>query len=137
MRGIVGFEEKLFNNVKNLPNCQFLPFQSDAMFPFSLSAADIGVVILDPSTSKGSVPSKSYNLMSFGIPALFIASEDSQLNVYADKYKHAGCFSEGELDKAGRFIIDLSEDTEKYNRYAQQAEAASQSFQRNNSDVFV
>ena len=48
---------------KKLPNCTFLPFQTDEMFPFSLSAADLGIVILDELTSKGSVPSKSYNLM--------------------------------------------------------------------------
>ena len=52
---------------KNLSNCFFLPFQSDYMFPYSLSAADVGVVILDETTSKGSVPSKSYNLMSYGL----------------------------------------------------------------------
>src|SRR5690606_34843304 len=51
---------------KNLANCQFLPFQSDEMFPYSLSAADVGVVILDPRISQGSVPSKTYNLMAYG-----------------------------------------------------------------------
>jgi len=71
---------------KNLENCTFLPFQSNEMFPFSLSAADLGVVILDETTSKGSVPSKSYNLMSYGIPSLYIASEDSQLYHYAGYY---------------------------------------------------
>src|SRR5690554_4223019 len=81
---------------KDLPNCSFLPFQSDDMFPFSLSAADVGVVILDETTSKGSVPSKSYNLMSYGIPALYIASQDSQLHLYAEKYKHAACFTKNE-----------------------------------------
>ena len=69
-------KSKLENLVKekNLPNCVFLPFQTDDMFPYSLSAADVGVVILDETTSKGSVPSKSYNLMSYGIPSLYIAS---------------------------------------------------------------
>ena len=62
---------------KKLPNCTFLPFQSDEMFPFSLSAADLGIVILDELTSKGSVLSKSYNLMSYGIPSVYIAGQDS------------------------------------------------------------
>ena len=122
---------------KNLPNCQFLPFQSDSMFPYSLSAADIGVVILDPSTSKGSVPSKSYNLMSYGIPALYIASSDSQLQVYADTYGHAACFSEEELQKAKSYILALSRDRKKYEQCAQQAETASQDFRRDNADAFV
>ncbi len=54
---------------RGLDNVQMLPFQSDEMFPYSLSAADLGVVILHESVGRGSVPSKAYNLMSFGIPS--------------------------------------------------------------------
>lgn len=122
---------------KKLPNCNFLPFQSDEMFPYSLSAADLGVVILDDLTSKGSVPSKSYNLMSYGIPSLYIASPDSQLKVYAENFKHAECYSESELDKAVAFILDLSSNPEKYSAYSDNAVEAAQGFKRTNADKFV
>lgn len=122
---------------KKLPNCVFLPFQSDEMFPFSLSAADIGVVILDELTSKGSVPSKSFNLMSYGIPSLYIASEDSQLNLYSQKYNHAECFKETELEKSVEYILRLKSDNNMYNKYSQNAEKAAKDFRRNNADKFV
>lgn len=122
---------------KNLPNCMFLPFQSDEMFPFSLSAADIGVVILDSATSKGSVPSKSYNLMSFGIPSLYIASVESELFEYSRKFKHAECFEENELNKASEFIFKLSHDSELYSAYKKKALSASENFRRRNADVLV
>lgn len=122
---------------KGLPNCQFLPFQSDEMFPYSLSAADLGVVILDEATAKGSVPSKSYNLMSYGLPALYIAGPDSELAAYADKYKHAACFKEEDMDKAKAFILALSESDVLWTEYSKNAEKAATYFRRDNADKFV
>lgn len=122
---------------ENLPNCMFLPFQSDEMFPYSLAAADVGVVILDPLTSKGSVPSKSYNLMSYGIPSLYIASEESELHDYSVRYGHAECFAETELQKASEFIVKLSREPDLYSRYEMNAIKASENFRRGNADLLV
>lgn len=122
---------------KGLPNCRFLPFQSDEMFPYSLSAADLGVVILDELTSKGSVPSKSYNLMSYGIPSLYIASEDSELHDYAVQYKHAKCLSKDELDEAVAFILELRDDKQMHKQYAENALKASKNYRRSNADKIV
>lgn len=122
---------------KKLPNCVFLPFQSDEMFPYSLSAADLGVVILDETTSKGSVPSKSYNLMSFGIPSLYIAAPDSELMNYAIKYGHAACFSERELDQAGAFILEMAQNQEQWAIMSLNAQKATIDFKRSNADKFV
>ena len=122
---------------RQLPNCQFLPFQSDEMFPYSLGAADMGVVILDESTSKGSVPSKSYNLMSYGIPSLYIASEDSQLALYAAKYKHAKCFKKSDLQAAADWIVEIANKPEEIKRISENAVAASSDFKRANADNFV
>ncbi|WP_445454339.1 glycosyltransferase family 4 protein [Flavobacterium sp. 25HG05S-40] len=122
---------------KNLPNCTFLPFQSDEMFPFSLSAADLGIVILDELTSKGSVPSKSYNLMSYGIPSVYIAGEDSELNTYAQKYNAAECFAEKDLHLAKDFILHLSTNKQKWNEMSANAIATAKLFRRDNADKFV
>ncbi|MCA0349668.1 MAG: glycosyltransferase family 4 protein [Bacteroidetes bacterium] len=122
---------------KNLPNCMFLPFQSDAMFPFSLSAADLGIVILDELTSKGSVPSKSYNLMSYGIPSIYIAGEDSELHDYANQFKAAACFTERELQAAKNFILDLASNKQKWETMSQNALETSKLFRRDNAYKFV
>ncbi len=129
----------LENEVKrrNLPNCMFLPFQSDEMFPFSLSATDLGVVILDEATSKGSVPSKSYNLMSCGIPSLYIASEDSQLNVYANKYDNAKCFTKNQIQDISDFIMELKNNADYKLSLSENAIKAAKDFTRNNADLFV
>ena len=132
-------KSKLENLVKkiNLSNCVFLPFQSDDMFPYSLSAADVGVVILDETTSKGSVPSKSYNLMSYGIPSLYIASKDSQLNEYADKYEHGSCFAKSELGEAVAFLEKASQDSSFYKKLSQNSLHAAENFKRCNADKFI
>lgn len=122
---------------KNLPNCQFLPFQSDEMFPYSLSAADIGVVILDEATSKGSVPSKSYNLMSYGIPALYVADNDSELYAYAQKYQNAKCVSHDNLQEAVSFILQLKNDKMLKEQYSKNAVKASQNYRRSNADKII
>ncbi len=122
---------------RGLPNCQFLPFQSDEMFPFSLSAADLGVVILDESTSKGSVPSKSYNLMSYGIPSLYVASEDSELHDYAENYGHAKCVNHDKLDEAVEYILALKNDQNLHEKYSQNALTASLNYRRSNADQIV
>ncbi len=122
---------------KQLPNCTFLPFQTDEMFPFSLSATDLGIVILDELTSKGSVPSKSYNLMSYGIPSIYIAGEDSELNVYASKYQAAECFTERELLHAKDFIESVSKDKQKWQEMSHNAIKTSHLFRRDNADKFV
>ncbi|WP_114752697.1 glycosyltransferase family 4 protein [Pleomorphovibrio marinus] len=128
--------EKLVRE-KELPNCQFLPFQSEVIFPYSLSASDLGVVILDETISKGSVPSKSYNLMSFGIPSLYIADTDSELSIYAKKFGHAACFKEKDLGQAEAFILELSQNRKLWEQHSKNAEIASSHFRRKNADKFV
>lgn len=122
---------------RNLPNCMFLPFQSDEMFPFSLSAADVGVVIVDREIAMGSVPSKSYNLMNFGIPSLYFASEESELYHYAKRFGHAGCFDHANLDGAAAFIERLAGDAMERERLAGCAMEASRWFRRGNADRLV
>lgn len=122
---------------KHLPNCFFFPFQSDDMFPYSLSATDLGIVILDELTSKGSIPSKSYNLMSYGIPSIYIAGDDSELNSYASLYKAAACYKESQLVEAKDFILNLSNNKQQWQAMSNNAVYASLFFRRDNADKFV
>ena len=122
---------------RNLDNVQMLPFQTDEMFPYSLSAANLGVVILHESVSRGSVPSKAYNLMSFGIPALYIAASDSELAHYCERYGHARFFSTDQLDEAAGFIRDLAADRALHEDMEKRSEQAATNFRRINADRFV
>ena len=122
---------------RDLKNVQMLPFQSDDMFPFSLSAADLGVVILHDSVSRGSVPSKAYNLMSFGIPALYIAAEDSELARYARDFGSAACFTADQLNEMADFVRQLASDSAMNESMMALAESAAGHFRLDNADRFV
>jgi glycosyltransferase involved in cell wall biosynthesis len=131
-----GVLEKIVEE-KKLSNCFFLPFQSDEMFPHSLSAANVGVVILDDRIGSGSVPSKSFNLMSLGIPSLYIASEESQLADYAKEYNHAVCYGKNDILKAAEYLLHLKNSTVDYNSMSINAQLASKNFTRKNAEKLV
>jgi len=132
----VPYIEKLVSERK-LANVQMLPFQSDEMFLHSLSAADLGVVILDERVSRGSVPSKAYNLMSFGIPSLYVSSADSELAHYAKRYHHARCFSAHDLTAIADFIRALARDSDLQQSMSSAAAQTSKLFSPSNADCFV
>lgn len=122
---------------RGLSNVQMLPFQSDEMFPHSLSAADLGVVILNDRVSQGSVPSKAFNLMSFGVPSLYVSSPDSQLARYAEEYGHARCVSHEQLDEIGDFITELASRPDLREAMSERSIVAAEDFRRDNADRFV
>ena len=97
----------------------------------------MGVVILHESVGRGSVPSKTYNLMSFGIPALYIAAPDSELARYSEVYGNARCFSAERLDDVAEFIRGLAADKTQYEDMQLRAEKAASDFRRSNADRFV
>lgn len=122
---------------RGLDNLQMLPFQSDEMFPHSLSAADLGVVMLDERVGRGSVPSKAYNLMALGIPSLYVAGSDSQLAQNAEKYQHARCFRADRITEITDWIRKLASNNEELEAMRRRAERAAKNYQRCNADRFV
>jgi hypothetical protein len=75
--------------------------------------------------------------MSFGIPSLYVASEDSQLHDYAQEYKNAKCVTHENLSEAVNFIIDLKENPDKWESYSRNALEASKKYKRDNADRIV
>ena len=65
------------------------------------------------------------------------ASGDSELNLYAEKYKHARCFTENELQQAAKFVLEISRDKLLWNVLSENALAAAENFKRQNADRFV
>lgn len=62
-----------------LKNTLFLPFQKPETLPWSLTAADIGIVTLTGAVSQLSVPSKTFYQMAAGNALLCIAEPNSEL----------------------------------------------------------
>lgn len=123
--------------IRDLRNIEFLHFQEDEDFAKSLSACDVGVVILDARTSRGSVPSKTYNLMAFAKPILYVSSKESELNEYARLYGNGLCFENTEVSAIVDFIRKLAEDHEYYEDLSLNSKKAARKFTRSNAASFV
>ena len=135
-----GAKKNLLKNLvkkSNLENCIFLPFQKDSDFIYSLSSADLGFVILNDKIDMGSVPSKLFNLMSLGIPSIYVGSTQSQLKDYAIKYNCAKFFTIDEIKSIKKFIIRMKEDSKFYKILSSNSTKASLNFNRKNADDLV
>ena len=94
----------------NLSNCRFFDYQTEDVYPHSISSGDIGVVTINEKTAKLSVPSKTFNLMCAGIPILGITPNDSDLNRLTEKYKNGACFEKKQIDEMVDFILNVKND---------------------------
>lgn len=73
--------------LQRLPAGRHLPYQPRRVLPYSLAAADVGVVTLGKGMGGISMPSKCYYLMAAGCALLALTSDDNDLRRIVEKYK--------------------------------------------------
>ena len=121
---------------ENLINVKYLPFQPDNLLKFSLSSADLSVVVVGDDVADISVPSKIYNLQSLSIPILGISKPNSELSKHLQKYEHGKCFSSKEVDKIVNFIQEFIKDKNMQLKYKKNAARAAEDFSFKNADIY-
>lgn len=124
-------------NAYGLNNCLFLDWQPQEMLPYSLAAADLGVVTINDKTSLLSVPSKTYHLLSAGVPLLCFASAESELSKLVSEYKNGYCFAYDDLQHIASCIIDLKNDHKKIKELSGNSLSASLHFTKKNAGKYV
>jgi glycosyltransferase involved in cell wall biosynthesis len=120
-----------------LSNCLILPWQTVETLPYSLAAADLGVITLGKQAATLSVPSKTYNLMSVGVPLLCIADINSELASLVDRYQIGKCFYASEVEKIISFIGQVKSDDTYRNTLKTNALLASTDFSPENAQKLV
>jgi glycosyltransferase involved in cell wall biosynthesis len=120
-----------------LSNVRLLPYQPTELLPYSLTVADLAVVTLANEAGQLSVPSKTFNLMSCGLPIMAIAPEDAELSHLLEKYESGRCFDEQQLVKMKQFILSLFEDEELKRSYANKSLQASNDFTPVNAEKLI
>ena len=93
-----------------LSNCVLLPWQNVETLPHSLSAADLAVVTLGKGASGFSIPSKTFSLMSAGVPLLCIADKASELASLVNSSETGKCFEADEIAAMIQFILLVKSD---------------------------
>jgi len=120
-----------------LSNCRLLPWQSFDMLPYTLSAADIAVVLHSSFASNLSVPSKTFNYLSVGSPLLCVAAQDSELASIVTRYDVGRCFNRDAVDSMVQYIKDVQADPVYHSRLQYNALNASKDFTIKNARKFV
>jgi glycosyltransferase involved in cell wall biosynthesis len=102
-----GWKKQIINDLiyqLNLDNCLILPRQSREIFPDFLAAAHIGVVSVTNGAERVCIPSKTYNLLSFGVPILGITENFSDLFHLVTENRVGKCFSCGDISGMAAYV---------------------------------
>ena len=135
-----GDKQKLIRSLiekKSLINCILLPWQEVEMLPYSLAAADIGVVTLSKESSSLSIPSKTFNLMSVGVPIMGIADSASELSNLINNLQIGKCFHQKDIEQMISFIEFVKSNRDYKNSLQHNSLLASKQFGSENALKFV
>ena len=120
-----------------LQNCMLLPWQPVEELPFSLAAANLAVVSIGGETSKLSVPSKTFNLMSVGAPLLCLAPEDSELSRLVRLHNNGASFSHDSIEEIVDFIHRVASNEGYRKQLAANSLEASKNYTQENAHLFL
>ena len=122
---------------RKLTNVKLMPWQTPDKLPLTLAAADIGVVSLGDEGANFSIPSKTFNLMSVGVPILSIASSESALATLIEENQIGKNFEKDNIQDMLTFVTSLFEDENKRLSYRESALETSKNFGPDNALKFV
>ena len=119
-----------------LKNILMLPFQDPEVIPFSMTAADIGVVTLGVGAEALSVPSKTYYMLGAGNCILAIAAEQSELGNLVETYECGSMCNPGNARAIADFILEMEENRSEFRKKCENARRASEDFTIKNALKF-
>lgn len=93
-----------------LKNFTFLPYQDKEVLPYSLTACDLSLVSIDPSSESLVVPSKLYSALAAGRPIGVICSPYSYMRQLITEAECGATFDNGDGHGLAQFIRLLNRD---------------------------
>lgn len=93
-----------------LQNCIVMPYQDKDVLPYSMGAADIGIVTTASEQTGLSIPSKVNAYMSVGSILLCLADPQSELGRMVNNNNLGKCFNKTEIDAMASFIKQMKDD---------------------------
>jgi glycosyltransferase involved in cell wall biosynthesis len=120
-----------------LENISIMPWQPTQDLPFTLSAADLAVVTVGREASDLSIPSKTYNLMSAGVPIICIAPKNSALAKLVLNESLGEVFESNQVDLVEDFIKKHQLQPLLLEKLAENALIASEKYSVENAKQFL
>ena len=78
---------------------RFMPYQEQAMLPYSLTVPDAHWLSLNPKLEGLIVPSKFYGIAAAGKPVIFIGDEKGEIARLVEQYSCGTAIATGDADK--------------------------------------
>lgn len=122
---------------EGLANCTIMDWLPADQLPYSLAAADLGVISLTDETALVSVPSKTFNLLAVGCPLMCIVPQRSEIARMVTKYENGKCFEVNEVDKMVEFVLQLSTDKAQQKRLSVNSLLAAKDFTIENAKMYL
>jgi glycosyltransferase involved in cell wall biosynthesis len=128
----------LFSKSNDLNNLVILPFQSDEVLPYSLTAADISVVLDSFSAGKtfestASIPSKTYYMMAAGSVIYGESDSTSELSKLIKTFDIGLCDSTQSIDIFVNFILRCKNNPDLLSSFKKNSRSASLNFTKDNA----
>ncbi|RPA66597.1 glycosyltransferase WbuB [Cyclobacteriaceae bacterium YHN15] len=120
----------------DLSNMELLPWQPTEKLPHTLTAADLALVTLSEESAELSIPSKTFNLMSVGVPVLGIAPSDSALAELIKSEKIGQNFDKNKVDEILDFIISMYKNPDLREKLIENILTCSSKFGPENAEIF-
>jgi hypothetical protein len=133
-----GWKKQIINELVfqlNLQNCLILPYQSKDIFSDFLFSAHIGVVSVAKGAEWVCIPSKTYNLLAYGIPILGITENFSDLSRLIRENHVGESFTSKDIAGMAAFVQSVKEGKE--NQYSRNAFKVSEKFTSDNAFRFL
>lgn len=122
---------------RGLENIVFHDFVESEQMKYTFSCASLGVVTLNEKTAASSVPSKTYNLLAYGLPLLNIAPPHSELGTLISEYNCGQSFLSSDIDDIADFIRHCNSDKTYFKTLSSNALRASENFTVSNSTLYT
>lgn len=114
-----------FVEMERLTNVQVLPFQPEALLPYTMSLGDISLVALDKGAEGLMVPSKMYYYMAAGSAVVGICQGKNDLAESLSKCNSGLVVLPGEFEKLAEIILYLADNPNKLQNFKDNARLSS------------
>lgn len=113
-----------------IENILFFPYQPQEMLPHMFAAANMAIIPFSSSLSSMSIPSKTFDYLSYGLPLLVIGDENTEIGKLVEKYKNGRVFPDHSLQVAANYISSLTRDVLELNQQKENSYKASSDFSK-------
>lgn len=122
----------------NLNNVMLLPFQSEEILPYSLTAGDIGVIAYQKGTESCMIPSKAYYYMAAGLALFVISNQENDLTTMVQKKRCGVWVKNSDIVGMASAIKELHNNTEDLNQYKKVTRKTAEEFySKKNCELFL